>query len=94
MKFWIVGVIFFEKHLNEPNPREVCKILKLIWKWTKYWLTSRFARLSYDGLFIKFCYERLSIRKNNVCLTDFVHKYSSFFYTYTWEISKESSNYQ
>ena len=24
------------------------------------------------GLFKKFCYERLSIRKNYVCLTDFV----------------------
>ena len=46
------------------------------------------------GLFKKFCYERLSIRKDNVCLTDFVHKYSSFFHTCTWEISKESSKYQ
>ena len=46
------------------------------------------------GLFKQFCYERLSIRKNNVCLTDFVHKYSSFYHTYTCEISKESSKYQ
>ena len=41
-----------------------------------------------------FCYERLSRRKDNVCLTDFVHKYSSFFHTCTCEISKESSKYQ
>ena len=46
------------------------------------------------GLFKKFCYERLSIRKDNVCLIDFVHKYSSFFHTCACEISKESSKYQ
>ena len=46
------------------------------------------------GLFKKFCYERLSIRKDNVCLADFVHKYSSFSNTCTCEISKESSKYQ
>ena len=46
------------------------------------------------GLFKKFCYERLSTRKDNVCLTDFVHKYSSFFHTCTCEILKESSEYQ
>ena len=46
------------------------------------------------GLFKMFCYERLFIRKNNVCLTDFVHKYSSFYHTCTCEISKESSKYQ
>ena len=46
------------------------------------------------GLFKKFCYERLSIRRDNVCLTDFVHKYSSLFHTCTCEISKESSKYQ
>ena len=46
------------------------------------------------GLFKKFCYKRLSIRKDNVCLTDFVHKYSSFFHTCTSEISNESSKYQ
>ena len=44
--------------------------------------------------FKKFCYERLSIRNNNVCLTDFVHKYSSFYHTCTCDISKESSKYQ
>ena len=46
------------------------------------------------GLFKKFCYEWLSMRKDNVCLTDFVHKYSSFYHTCTFEISKESSKYQ
>ena len=46
------------------------------------------------GLFKKFCYERLSILKDNVCLTDFVHRYSAFFHTCTCEISKESSKYQ
>ena len=46
------------------------------------------------GLFKKFCYERLSIRKNNVCLTNFVHKYSSFYRTCICGISKESSKYQ
>ena len=45
------------------------------------------------GLFEKFCYERLSIRKDNVCLTDFVHKYSSFYHTCTCEVSEESSKY-
>ena len=33
-------------------------------------------------------------RKDNICLTDFVHRYSSFFHTCTCEISKESSKYQ
>ena len=46
------------------------------------------------GLFKKFCYERLSICKDKVCLTDFVHKYSSFLHTCTCEISKESGKYQ
>ena len=35
-----------------------------------------------------------SIRKNNVCLTDFVPEYSSFYHTCTYKISKESSKYQ
>ena len=35
-----------------------------------------------------------SIRKNAVRLTDFVHKYLSFYNTCTCEISKESSKYQ
>ena len=34
----------------------------------------------YEGYSKSFCYERLSIRKNKVCLTDFVHKYPSFCY--------------
>ena len=51
-------------------------------------------RYKLRGSFKKFCYEQLSIRKDNVCLTDFVHKYSSFFHTCTCEISKESSKYQ
>ena len=46
------------------------------------------------GLFKKFSYERLFIRKNNVCLTDFVHKYSSFHHTCTCDISMESIKYQ
>ena len=46
------------------------------------------------GLFKKFWYERLSIHKYNVCSTGFVHKYSSFYHTFTCEISKESSKYQ
>ena len=46
------------------------------------------------GLFKKFYYDRLSTPKNKVCLSDFVHKYFSFYYTCTSEISKESSKYQ
>ena len=46
------------------------------------------------GFFKIFCYERLSIRKNSVCWTDFLHKYSSFYHTCACEISKESSKYQ
>ena len=49
---------------------------------------------SLRGFFKKFCYERLSIRQNNVCLTDLVHKYSSFYHTCTCEISKELSKYK
>ena len=52
------------------------------------------SNINVRGLFKKFCYERLSIRKDNACLTDFMHKYSSFFHICTCEISKESSKYQ
>ena len=49
---------------------------------------------SLRGFFKKFCYEQLSIHKNNVRLTDLVHKYSSFYHTCTCEISKELSKYE
>ena len=60
-------------------------------------LLNYFLQISFThirGLFKKLCYERLSIRKNNVCLTDFVLKSFSFNHTCTCEISKELSKYQ
>ena len=53
------------------------------------------ARCSGGNLFyIVFSVDWLSIHKNKVCLTDFVHKYSSFHHTCTCYISKELSKYQ
>ena len=70
---------------RKPFQRSQKRVSVLQWTW--FWGRIR-------GLFKKFCYEWLSIRKDNVCLTEFVHKYSSFFRTCTCEISKESSKYQ
>ena len=77
------------------TPNRLCRgCLRQMYKFTAV-LTVFLAFIALvRGLFKKFCYERLSIRKDNVCLTDFVHKYFSFFYTCTCEISKESSKYQ
>ena len=96
-----VGSIW--RNLSKPRQRILVPSHSLNpWTWVRFEMGGAYTTLKYfvkadatiRGLFKKFCYERLSIRKGNVCLTVFVHKYASFFHTCTCEISKESSKYQ
>ena len=88
-----VFLFFWTDRKNQNDPKRLWRQLKNVGYIHKQ-KDSASVVLKVRGLFKKFCYERHSILKNKVFLSDFVHKYSSLFHTCTGEISKESSKNQ
>ena len=66
---------------------------------TLWWILISYVSVAHlifntRGSFRKFCYERLRVCKKRIYITDFMYTYSSFYYTATCEIPKQSSKYQ